>query len=199
MGELKMNIYEKLNAIQNEMNVPKNLFNKFGNYYYRNAETILDTAKPICKKYRATLVVFDEISFVEGRFYVKAIAELLDWDSDKKVTGIAYAREEDAKKGMDGSQVTGSASSYARKYALNGLFNLDDVKDADSNEQKEEAEAKQEKKVVKATDKQLELIKGLYTNEEIDKMLQRLGKDFYSLTVEEASKMIKARKDKQNG
>lgn len=193
----KMNLFQKLSCIQNEMKVPKNLFNKFGNYYYRNAETILESAKPICQKYKCTLVVRDVIENVEGRFYVKAIACLYDWESDKFIEGVAYAREEENKKGMDGSQITGSTSSYARKYALNGLFNLDDVKDADSNEQKEESENKQPKKatqIVSATEKQINMIKTLYTEEEIDSMLKRMKKSINELTLEEASKMIKARK-----
>lgn len=140
----QMNLYQKLSCIQNEMKVPKNLFNKFGNYYYRNAETILETAKPICQKYKCTLIVKDVIENVEGRFYVKAIVCLYDWESDKFIEGVAYAREDENKKGMDGSQITGSTSSYARKYALNGLFNLDDVKDADTDEYKEQQNKKKE-------------------------------------------------------
>ncbi len=193
----KMNLFQKLSCIQNEMKVPKNLYNKFGNYYYRNAETILETAKPICQKHKCTLIVRDVIENVEGRFYVKAIACLCDWESDKFIEGVAYAREDESKKGMDGSQITGSTSSYARKYALNGLFNLDDVKDADSNEQKEESENKQPKKptqIVSATEKQINMIKSLYTEEEIDSMLKRMKKSINELTLEEASKMIKARK-----
>ena len=132
---MEMTIYEKLSMIQNEMNVPKNMYNTFGKYYYRNAETILDTAKPICKKYRTTLTVSDEIFVSErGWTYVVGVATLFDWDSDKSIVNKAFAREEESKKGMDASQVTGSCSSYARKYALNGLFNLDDVKDADAEE-----------------------------------------------------------------
>ena len=128
---MEINLKEKLSNIQNEMNVPKNLFNKFGNYYYRNAETILEVAKAICQKYRTVLTVSDEIIQVGDRFYIKAVAKLADFDSDNTIYNEAYAREALEKKGMDSSQVTGAASSYARKYALNGLFNLDDVKDAD--------------------------------------------------------------------
>lgn len=125
-------IYAKLIEIQSEMKVPKNLYNKFGGFNYRNGESILEAAKPICKKHGVTLYLSDEIELIGDRFYVKATATLTD--GNEFVSTHAYAREVESKKGMDGSQVTGVASSYARKYALNGLFNLDDNKDADSNE-----------------------------------------------------------------
>lgn len=141
-----MTIKEKLCLIQNEMKVPKNLYNSFGKYNYRNAETILETAKPICLKYKATLTVYDTIQLVGERYYIKAVAELHDWESDELIENQAFAREEESKKGMDSSQVTGATSSYARKYALNGLFCLDDVKDADTDEfKKQTTEMKNEK------------------------------------------------------
>ena len=198
-----MNIYEKLSHIQNEIKVPKNLYNKFGNYYYRNAETIFDTVKPVCMKHRTTLVVSDEIVNVDGRFYVKGIATLCDWDSDKEVTNIAYAREEESKKGMDASQVTGSCSSYARKYALNGLFNLDDNKDADAPEQKEEMEArakanvknvenKKEKAEVLATESQLKMIHELGNEERIEGLKKHYKvNELSELTIDQASQAIK--------
>lgn len=145
MENQKISIFEKLSNIQNEMNVPKNLYNSFGGYSYRNAESILEAAKPVCKKHRTTLTIQDKIMELCGRFYVEAIARLSDWDSDDFIENKAYAREADQKKGMDESQVTGSCSSYARKYALNGLFNLDDVKDADSNELSEESKNKSDR------------------------------------------------------
>lgn len=190
MGE-KINLKEKLSNIQNEMKIPKNLFNKFGNYYYRNAETILDTAKPICSKNRTTLVVSDEITMIGDRFYIKAIAVLTDWDSDDIITGVAYAREELDKKGMDGSQITGSASSYARKYALNGLFNLDDVKDADSNEQKEEAESKSKPKEKMATEFQIDMIiqKGELIKEKLKELGIKTKADVAKLTMTQASEL----------
>ena len=198
-----MSIYEKLSHIQNEIKVPKNLYNKFGNYYYRNAETIFDTVKPVCMKHRTTLVVSDEIVNVDGRFYVKGIATLCDWDSDKEVTNIAYAREEESKKGMDASQVTGSCSSYARKYALNGLFNLDDNKDADAPEQKEESEArakaniknaesKKEKAEVMATESQLKMIHELGNEERIEGLKKHYKvNELSELTIDQASQAIK--------
>ena len=125
-------IYAKLIEIQSELNVPKNLYNSFGKYNFRNCETILEVAKPICKKHGTLLFLNDDIELIGERYYVKATATLTDGKESIEVH--AYAREEENKKGMDGSQITGTASSYARKYALGGLFNLDDNKDADSNE-----------------------------------------------------------------
>lgn len=133
--EEKKSIYEKLSLIQNEMKVGKNNYNKFGKYNYRSAEDILAEAKKICCKHRTTLILTDDIKVAEARYYVVANAILMDWDSHITVEVTAMAREEENKKGMDASQVTGSCSSYARKYALNGLFNLDDTKDADTDEQ----------------------------------------------------------------
>lgn len=142
----EMTIKEKLSCIQSEMNVPKNLYNKFGNYNYRNAETILENAKPVCKKYRTTLTIKDEIHVIGERYYIEAVAELLDWDSQESIKVNAFAREAGTKKGMDEAQITGSTSSYARKYALNGLFDLDDNKDPDTDEYKEQQNKKQESK-----------------------------------------------------
>ena len=138
-----MNIYEKLLNIQNELKVPKKQFNKFGNFNFRNCEDIMEAVKPICKKYNAVLVVSDKIIAIGERYYVEASAVLYDIENEDKIQGqmficnTAYAREENEKKGMDGSQLTGAASSYARKYALNGLFNIDDTKDNDSISQEE--------------------------------------------------------------
>jgi hypothetical protein len=119
-------IYEKLLNIQNELKAPKSQFNDFGKYKYRNAEDILESVKPLCFKYKATLTLSDEIVLIGERYYVKATATLTDNEKPElKIWTTAYAREEESKKGMDGSQVTGASSSYARKYALNGLFNID--------------------------------------------------------------------------
>ncbi|MBQ1292601.1 MAG: ERF family protein [Clostridiales bacterium] len=129
------NIYLKLMAIQKELKAPKNLKNSFGNYYYRNAESILEALKPLEVKYKVITVLSDEIVEIGGRVYVKTIASLIDAENDNELIKVtAYAREAETKKGMDDAQVTGAASSYARKYALNGLFLLDDTKDADTDE-----------------------------------------------------------------
>lgn len=144
MEEKKQGIYEKLSMIQNEMKVGKNQYNKFGKYKYRSAEDILAEAKKVCMKYRTTLIISDNVIYIENRFYVVAHAILKDWDSYEEIKVEAMAREEESKKGMDASQVTGACSSYARKYALNGLFSLDDTKDADTDEQHEQIQNSQQ-------------------------------------------------------
>jgi hypothetical protein len=129
-----MNIYK----IQAELKAPKGQLNKFGNYRYRSAEDIIEAVKPILAKEKTCLIVSDEIVQVGDRIYVKATATLLT-DEDNSISAHGWAREEEVKKGMDAAQITGSASSYARKYALNGLFAIDDTKDADAtNEHKDE-------------------------------------------------------------
>lgn len=128
---------DTLLQIQTELKAPKNNRNTFGNYNYRSAEDILEAVKPLLKKYNAQLVLSDEIIEVGGRIYVKATAVFTEpegKDKRERITVTAYAREAETKKGMDESQITGTASSYARKYALNGLFLIDDTKDADTDE-----------------------------------------------------------------
>jgi hypothetical protein len=119
-----------LAQIQSEVKAPKGQFNSFGKYKYRSAEDILESVKPIVNSKGFSISVSDTIMLVGDRYYIQAIATLTDGKETYSATG--YAREEESKKGMDGSQVTGAASSYARKYALNGLFALDDTKDADA-------------------------------------------------------------------
>lgn len=139
-----LNIYGKLAAIQRELKAPKGQYNSFAKYNYRSCEDILEAVKPLCIKNNATLILNDTVREISGRFYVVATATLADQESDGVVEADAYAREPQDKKGMDDSQITGMASSYARKYALNGLFCIDDTKDADTDEVK-----RQEQKPVK--------------------------------------------------
>ena len=115
------NVLKKLFNIQQELKVPKNQRNTFGNYNFRSCEDIMEASKPICAKYNCLLLCTDSIIFVGNRYYVQATAVLYDLDSEAKIEVTAYAREEETKKGMDASQITGASSSYARKYALNGL------------------------------------------------------------------------------
>ena len=129
-----LNIYGKLAAIQRELKAPKGQYNSFAKYNYRSCEDILEAVKPLCIKNNATLILNDTVREISGRFYVVATATLADQESDGVVEADAYAREPQDKKGMDDSQITGMASSYARKYALNGLFCIDDTKDADTDE-----------------------------------------------------------------
>lgn len=118
--------------IQEELKAPKNQRNNFGNYNYRSAEDIIEAVKPIAHKYGYYLIISDEIVEVGGRIYVKATARLQPNETGNIYSATGWAREEETKKGMDASQITGAASSYARKYALNGLLAIDDTKDADA-------------------------------------------------------------------
>lgn len=127
-----MNIYEKLLYIQQNLKAPKNQYNQFGNFHYRSCEDIQEAAKPLLAEVKAVLLVGDEIMQIGSRFYIKATAAIQDTESQDSVSNTAYARESEEKPKMDAAQVTGSCSSYARKYALNGLFCIDDAKDPDS-------------------------------------------------------------------
>lgn len=122
---------KELIDIQNELKVPKNQKNTFGNYNYRSCEDILEAVKPLLFKHNCLLNISDDIVLIGERIYVKATASLMFSDG-KHVSSCGFARESETKKGMDDAQITGSASSYARKYALNGLFAIDDTKDSDS-------------------------------------------------------------------
>lgn len=133
-----MSIYAKLAAVQAELKAPKSQYNAFGKYNYRNCEDIIEAAKPLLKKYGLLLALTDEIQQIGDRFYVQATATVYDIDDGGVFCTQASAREEAEKKGMDGSQVTGASSSYARKYALNGLFAIDDTKDSDTTNQGED-------------------------------------------------------------
>lgn len=143
MAETKVKSFkQRLVEAQFELKAPKGQYNGYGGFAYRSAEDILEAVKPINLKHGLLLEVKDEIIEVGGRIYVKAIATMTDIHSEEQISVQAFAREAEVKKGMDDSQITGSASSYARKYALNGLYLIDDTKDADSNEQKEAIDGK---------------------------------------------------------
>lgn len=122
---------KELNTIQSLLKAPKDQYNKFGNYKYRNCEDILEAVKPLLFSQSCTLTISDEIVMIGTRYYVRATATIKNANGETETT-TAYAREDESKKGMDASQITGSTSSYARKYALNGLFCIDDTKDSDS-------------------------------------------------------------------
>lgn len=128
---MEKSIYSKLSIIQSGLKVPKNQYNKFGDYSYRNCEDILEALKPILKETGTVITLSDEIELLGNRYYVKATATLTDVESKESVSNSAFAREDETRKKMDGSQLTGSASSYARKYALNGLLAIDDTRDSD--------------------------------------------------------------------
>ena len=134
MADKTMGLREKLMRIQTELKAPKNLYNSFGKYKYRNAEGILEALKPLEEKYKVSFILQNEMIVLGDRIYVKAIATIMDVDTEEMISTTAYAREAEAKKGMDEAQVTGATSSYANKYCLNMLLLLDDTKDVDSEE-----------------------------------------------------------------
>ena len=127
-------VLEKLLAVQIELKAPKNQRNNFGGYNYRSCEDILEAVKPLCMKHQCLVVLSDDMVCSGNRYHIKATARFYDMESGEFVENTAFAREAETKKGMDDSQITGTASSYARKYALNGLFCIDDTKDADTDE-----------------------------------------------------------------
>jgi hypothetical protein len=171
----------KLVKIQAELKAPKNQMNAFGKYKYRSAEDIIEAVKPILFKNNCALLISDEIVQVADRVYVKATAMLIDENNEElPIQVYGWAREEEVKKGMDAAQITGSASSYARKYALNGLFAIDDTKDADStNEHKDEVGEEKRMKLITLLEntiwdenlksKQAIKISAYTTNEQYDK------------------------------
>lgn len=198
-------MYKKIIAIQNELKCNKGQYNSFGGYSYRSCEDILEAVKPLLSKYQLLLRISDEIVQVGDRYYIKATAELCDTETEKTVKTEAYAREPLEKTKMDAAQVTGSASSYARKYALNGLFLIDDTKDADTDEFINQTNGNQNngnqkqpaKKISKAT---VDTIEGLIaqTNSDRPKLLAffKVSK-LEDLTQDQAKKCVAMLKSKQ--
>lgn len=139
----EMSLKEKLMHVQSELKAPKGQYNSYGGYKYRSCEDILEAVKPLLKKYRVVIGLVDVVAQIGDRIYVRAVATLSDVDSTAQIKTSAFAREALTKKGIDESQITGSASSYARKYALNGLFAIDDTKDADADEQRAKQQSQQ--------------------------------------------------------
>lgn len=146
--ENKEEIYSKLAKVQSELKAPKNKDNSFGKYKYRSLEDILENAKPLLKENGLILILDDEIVEICGRFYVRARATVID-EYGNEINAVAYARESEQKAGMDAAQVTGSCSSYARKYAVSGLFCIDNNKDIDSDEYAQETQEKAKKTATK--------------------------------------------------
>jgi hypothetical protein len=129
---IEKNVYMKLVEVQSKLKAPKSQFNKFGNYAYRNCEDILEALKPLLNEVKAIINISDDVVLVGERYYIKATVKFICAETGEIIEASAMAREEENKKGMDSSQLTGSTSSYARKYALNGLFAIDDTKDSDT-------------------------------------------------------------------
>lgn len=187
-----MTIYEKLLNIQTELKAPKSQRNNFGKYNYRSCEDILEAVKPLLKKEKCTLIINDEIERIEARYYIKATVNLIDVESGEKIGTSAYAREEESKKGMDGSQVTGASSSYARKYALNGLFAIDDTKDSDVTNQhdKKQASASQQS-IIKQQIADVLKVKGISFEKLTEVIKIKFKKQkFDELTANEQQKLL---------
>ena len=200
-----MKIEQKLLMIQQKLNVPKGNYNSFGKYSYRSCEDILEAVKPLLAETKTVLTVTDDMVAMDGRFYIKATARLADTESDEVISNTAFARESEAKKGMDESQVTGSTSSYARKYALNGLFCIDDVKDADTRDNREEDQKKRDevaKQTIDSTKAESLRNRCKKLDVNVEKLCQMYGvKTFEELTEEQLYKingqLNKAEKEKK--
>ena len=208
-----MNIYEKLLKAQVELKAPKGQYNSFGKYKYRSCEDILEALKPVLDKLKLTLFISDEIVEVGGSYklekkdetvetvgrkYVKATITLVNIEKpDEIIKTSALAREEETKKGMDGSQITGASSSYARKYALNGMFMIDDTKDSDSTNthgKEEKTEAERKKEAIEAINKLAD------TEEKTEKVFDMIAKfnknSLLDCSLDELKKVYKELKNK---
>lgn len=205
-----MTIHEKMMKIQTTLKAPKNLYNSFGNYKYRNAEGILEAVKPLLEEQKLAMYITDDVIAVGDRVYVKATVKVQDIETEASVEATALAREALNKKGMDDSQITGTASSYARKYALNGIFLLDDTKDADTDENQKERTARankqeQEKNKEKLEQMKISLVKqktllDLCEDEQFDinKILKSYKHESIKDITEGQYKYIVANKDAEN-
>lgn len=173
-----MNIYEKLLNVQTELKAPKGQFNAFGKYKYRSCEDILEALKPVLNKYKLTFFINDEIVEVNNRNYVKATITIINIEKpDEQLQISALAREEETKKGMDGSQITGASSSYARKYALNGMFMIDDTKDSDSTNThgKDKTEQEKVKDFLNSRNGMIEKLSEYVKGDKLERMLKNYG------------------------
>lgn len=198
-----MSIHDKLSNVQSCLSVPKSQTNAFGKYKYRSCEDILEALKPLLKEHGLVLTLSDSIEMIGARYYVKATATVGIVGTAEQIAIHAYAREEEEKKGMDGAQVTGAASSYARKYALNGLFCIDDTKDADTMDNRKDETPKAESipDVLKPMPGQLEEIERLLKETDSDKaaLLKFIGLPAnVVITPGIAVRMIEALKKKLN-
>ena len=184
------NVYLKLVKVQNELKAPKSQYNSFGKYSYRNCEDILEALKPLLNEVKAIVSISDEIVLIGERYYVKATVKFIDAETGEIVEASAMAREEETKKGMDASQLTGSTSSYARKYALNGLFAIDDTKDADTTNTHGKENVKS---LSEAQLKRMYVIgkNAGYENSKVDSMInQKYNKKACDMTKEEYDNVV---------
>jgi len=193
-------IYQKLSEIQKRLFVPKGQKNNFGGYNYRSCEDIFKAVKPICEECGCVLTVSNDLECIGGRNYVRAIVTLIEIETGEKIASTAHAREEETKKGMDGSQITGAASSYARKYALAGLFCIDNEKDSDATNNGNKVEYDDSKRNVYI----VSLTKLIdETGTDIGKFLNYYKvckvEEMSTEQLVDANKKLSDRKEKQNG
>ena len=180
-----MKLHEKLLAIQTKLRAPKGQYNSFGKYSYRSAEDILEAVKPLNSEQGVLLTITDEIKEVGGRIYVVATASVSDGTDTLQVS--AFAREPENKKGMDESQITGATSSYARKYALNGLYAIDDNKDADTDEHKQQQDnAPKKQQAQKQQQKQQQQQEQGFTEQELHELVEKYVRNIEALGVDRA-------------
>ena len=180
-----MKLHEKLLAIQTKLKAPKGQYNSFGKYSYRSAEDILEAVKPLNAEQGVLLTITDEINEIGGRVYVVATATVSDGTDTLQVS--AFAREPENKKGMDESQITGATSSYARKYALNGLYAIDDNKDADTDEHKQQQEnAPKKQQAQKQQQKQQQQQEKGFTEQELHELVEKYVRNIEALGVDRA-------------
>ena len=191
-----MKLHEKLLAIQTKLKAPKGQYNSFGKYSYRSAEDILEAVKPLNAEQGVLLTITDEIKEIGGRVYVVATATVSDGTDTLQVS--AFAREPENKKGMDESQITGATSSYARKYALNGLYAIDDNKDADTDEHKQQQDnAPKKQQAQKQQQKQQQQQAKEPTGQELHEIVEQYARNIEALGVER-SKLIEYVCNKHN-
>ena len=188
--EMEMTLLKKIALVQSELKAPKGQFNKFGNYKYRSCEDIVESLKPILTKYELVLNLNDELVLIGERYYIKATALLTD--GEEVIQATSYAREPLELKGMTESQITGTASSYARKYALNGLLAIDDTKDPDTEEFTKTTQQEQpSQETQKATPKQIELLMKYYQDENLTRLLQSNNvSKLEELSMKKASELL---------
>ena len=180
-----MKLHEKLLAIQTKLKAPKGQYNNFGKYSYRSAEDILEAVKPLNAEQGVLLTITDEIKEIGGRVYVVATATVSDGTDTLQVS--AFAREPENKKGMDDSQITGATSSYARKYALNGLYAIDDNKDADTDEHKQQQDnAPKKQPAQKQQQKQQQQQEKGFTEQELHELVEKYVRNIEALGVDRA-------------
>lgn len=193
-----MSIYKKLSKIQKELIAPKGNYNSFGKYSYRSCEDILKALKPLCEENECMVYITNELEEIGQFNYVKATVHFIDLEDDREIVSSAHAREEETKKGMDGSQITGASSSYARKYALAGLFCIDNEKDSDATNKGEDKQVKQED-VLKEAEARARILKYINSNDEPEKVRKwikdKWNKDVNDLNLDDANGVIKVLTD----